>query len=97
VEPAICHTVPWRVTAGSALPEARLHVTFVDGTSGDGALRAFLCRPDITGTAFEALRDSEPLGGVAVALGAVTSLNGADLARDGIYDAIRERGCWTLD
>ncbi len=34
VDPPIKHTVAWRVTTVSALPDARLRVTFVDGTVG---------------------------------------------------------------
>ncbi len=30
----ISHTVPWRVTSVTVLADARLDVTFVDGTSG---------------------------------------------------------------
>jgi hypothetical protein len=35
VDATIIHTVPWRVTSVTALPDARLQVTFVDGTAGE--------------------------------------------------------------
>lgn len=97
VEPAIRHTVAWRLTAVRALPDARLHVTFVDGTAGEVDLRGFLARPEVTGTVFEALRQPQHFEGAAVVLGAVVWPSGADLAPDAMYDAIRERGCWILD
>ena len=42
VEPTIKHTVSWRVTSVDVLPDARLRVTFVDGTSGEVYMEAFL-------------------------------------------------------
>lgn len=39
----ITHTVPWRVTSVTVLPDAQLQVSFVDGTSGIVDMRAFLC------------------------------------------------------
>ena len=96
IEPPIRHTVPWRVTSVTILPAARLRVTFVDGTSGDVDMRAFLERSDVTGSVFEALRDPVHFEAAAVVLGAVSWPSGADLAPDAMYDAIRHRGCWVL-
>jgi hypothetical protein len=97
VEPTIRHTVPWRVTAVTALPDARLRVTFVDGTSGEVEMGAFLRNRDVDGTIFESLRDPVIFAQAQVVLGAVQWPNGADLAPDAMYDAIRERGVWVLD
>ena len=97
VEPTIKHTVPWRVTAVTALPDARVRVTFVDGTSGEVEMGAFLSNSAIDGTIFEALRDPVIFAQVHVVLGAIQWPNGADLAPDAMYDAIRERGVWVLD
>jgi hypothetical protein len=97
VEPAIKHMVPWRVTAASALPDTRLRVTFVDGTSGEVEMAAFLCSPGIDSTVFAALRDPAMFAQVRVVLGAVQWPNGADLAPDAMYDAIRENGVWIVD
>lgn len=97
LEPPIRHTVPWRVESVMALPAARLLVSFVDGTSGEVDMRAFLERPDVIGTVFEALRNPVHFAAAAVVLGAVSWPSGADLAPDAMYDAIRDRGSWVLD
>jgi hypothetical protein len=97
VDPTIKHTVAWRVTAVSALPDARLRVTFVDGTSGEVEMGAFLRNPDLDGTVFEPLRNPGIFAEAQVVLGAIQWPNGADLAPDAMYDAIRERGVWVLD
>ena len=80
IEPPIRHTVAWRVTSVTALPAARLRVTFVDGTSGEVDMRAFLERTDVIGSVFEALRDPAHFGAATVVLGAVSWPSGADLA-----------------
>jgi len=77
--PAIRHTVPWRLTSVTALPDARLRVSFIDGTI------------------FEPLRDPAVFAQARVVLGAVQWPNGADLAPDAMYDAIRDPGVWVLD
>ena len=97
VEPAIRHTVPWRVASVAALPDSRLRVTFVDGKTGEVHMRSFLNNPRIDGTIFELLRDPATFAQARVTLGAVQWPNGADLAPDAMYDAIRERGVWVLD
>jgi hypothetical protein len=97
VDPTINHTVPWRVTAVTALPDARLRVTFVDGTSGEVEMDAFLRNASLDGTIFEPLRNQGIFAQAQVVLGAVQWPNGADLAPDAMYDAIRERGVWVLD
>ena len=97
VEPAIKHTVAWRLTTVSALPEARLRATFVDGTAGEVHMHSFLSNPKVDGTVFESLRDPAIFAQARVVLGSVQWPNGADLAPDAMYDAIRERGVWILD
>lgn len=97
VAPAIRHTVPWRVTAVTVLPDYRLHVTFVDGTAGDVALEKLLRRPDIGRTVFAPLRDIAMFAQAQVVLGSVTWPNGVDLAPDTMYDAIREHGRWIVE
>ena len=96
VEPALQHTVPWRLISVAVLPDARLRVTFVDGTTGEVDLRAFLSGPKVDGTVFEPLRDPAAFAQVQVVLGAIQWPNGADLAPDAMYDAIREYGVWVL-
>ena len=97
VEPAIRHTVSWRVTSVTPLPDFRLRVSFVDETAGEVDMRAFLSNPNIDGTIFELLRDPAVFSQVRVVLGVIQWPNGADLAPDAMYDAIRERGVWLLD
>jgi|SRR3989338_907582 len=97
IEPEIWHTVPWRVKSVAALPGSRLRVTFVDGTAGEVHMGSFLSNPRIDGTVFEALRVPAAFAQARVVLGAIQWPNGADLAPDAMYDAIRERGVWVLD
>jgi hypothetical protein len=97
IEPAIRHTVPWRVTSVTALPDSRLRVAFVDGVTGDVDMRSFLSDPKIDGTIFEPLRDPAVFVQARVVLGAIEWPTGADLAPDAMYDAIREYSVWVLD
>jgi hypothetical protein len=68
------------MTSVAALPDARLHVVFVDGTNGEVHLKSFLNSPTINGTVFEALRDLAIFAQAQVILAAVQWPNGADLA-----------------
>ncbi|MDH4304784.1 MAG: DUF2442 domain-containing protein [Nitrospira sp.] len=97
VEPVIRHVVPWRVAAVTALEGYRLNVMFVDGTKGEVELDSFLNGPSTNGTVFEALRDPAAFAQVRVVLGTVQWANGADLAPDAMYDAIKANGRWTVD
>lgn len=97
VEPAIRHVVPWRVVSVSAASDRRLQVTFVDGTTGEVDLRNFLSDAKIKGTVFEPLRDAEVFSKVRVVIGAVQWPNGADLAPDAMYDAIKAQGRWVVE
>jgi hypothetical protein len=60
-------------------------------------MKAFLNSPNVDATIFEQLRDPAMFVQAQVALGAVQWPNGADLAPDAMYDAIREHGIWVLD
>lgn len=97
VAPAIRPTAPWRVTAVEPLPGFRLRITFVDGTAGEVEMEKLLQRPGIADTIFAPLRDETTFASADVVLGAVTWPNGADLAPDAMYDAIRQRGCWVVE
>jgi hypothetical protein len=81
----------------ATLSEARLRVTFVDDTAGEVHMNSFLRQPQIDGTVFEPLRDPAVFAQVQVVLGALQWPNGADLAPDAMYDAIRKHGVWVLD
>jgi hypothetical protein len=87
----------WRVTSVEVLPEARLRVRFVHGTTGEVHMQTLLQTSGTAGSVFEPLRDPDFLAQAAVVSGAVQRLNGADLAPDAMYDAIRERGVWPLE
>lgn len=96
VAPTIRHTVPWRVNALSPLADFCLRVTFVDGTSGEVDMRAFLHTAEIHDTVFAPLRDPGVFAQVRIELGAVQWPNGADLAPDTMYDEIKAHGRWVL-
>ena len=81
----------------TALPDFRLHVTFVDGTAGEVELAKFLQRPDIERTVFGPLCKPAAFAQAAVVLGAVTWPSGVDLAPDAMYDAIRADGRWLVE
>ena len=97
IEPAIRHAVPWRVVSASAMPDLVLRVTFVDGTTGDVDLRTFLNGSQTKGTVFEPLSDPSVFAQVQVVMGAVQWANGADLAPDAMYDAIKAHGRWIVE
>ena len=96
VVPEIRHAASWRVVSVTALSERRLKVAFVDGTEGEVDLTRFLADPKVEGTVFEALREADFFARVDVQMGAVQWPNGADLAPDAMYDAIRQDGCWIV-
>ncbi len=87
---------PWRVVSAQPLEGYRLQVTFTDGVRGEVDLRGFLQSQTVSGTLFEALRDRAEFARVRVELGAVAWPNGADLAPDAMYDAVRVSGRWVV-
>jgi hypothetical protein len=95
VAPPVVPASPWRVVTAETLSSMRLRVVFVDGTSGEVDLGAFLRSDQVPGTVFEPLGKSEFFGQVNVVHGTVEWPNGADLAPNTMYDAIRETGRWT--
>lgn len=97
VAPESSHTVPWRVTSVTVLPEAHLEGTFVDGTSGKVDMRAFLSSGKVDSTVFEMLRDPAVFAEAQVVMGAIQWPGGVDLAPDAMYDAIQQSGVWVLD
>jgi hypothetical protein len=74
----------------------RLKVIFADG-AGEVEMKKWLFSNKITGSIFEPLRDKAFFGEVFVDLGVVTWPNGADLAPDAMYDAIKREGCWVVE
>jgi hypothetical protein len=74
-----------------------LRITFVDGTTDDADLHNFLKGRQAKGTVFEPLRDTNVFAQVRVVMGAVQWANGADLAPDAMYDAIKVHGRWIVE
>ncbi len=96
VIPPIEPEAVWRVASAEALPGLRLRVRFIDGTNGDVELEGFLSGEKVRGTVFEAPREAEFFGSFSVVDGTIWWPNGADLAPDAMYDAIRESGRWLV-
>lgn len=97
IVPPVRPVAPWRVASVSVLPGHRLQVEFVDGTAGEVDLKGFLCDEKIGGTVFEPLREAAFFAQASVSMGAVQWPNGADIAPDAMYDAIRKHGVWMLE
>jgi hypothetical protein len=85
----------WRVTEAVPLPDFRVSVRFVDGTSGEIDLFR-LVESDEAGV-FAALRDPSVFAGVYVDNGVVTWPGEIDLAPDAMYDEIKKSGTWVLE
>jgi len=96
VAPPIEPAAAWRIASAEALPGLRLRVRFVDGTNGEVELESFLASEKVRGTIFEPLREPEFFSRLSVVDGTVQWPNGADLAPDAMYDAIRESGRWLV-
>ena len=82
------------VTAAKVVGPHSLELLFDDGLSKRVNLRR-----ELSGPVFQPLRDPTFFAGVTVDpdLGTVTWPNGADLAPDAMYDAIRAEGHWEVD
>ena len=66
-------------------------------SSARAASAAVVETPPVTGTVFEPLRDLSVFSQARIELGAVTWPNGADLAPDAMYEAIRAQGYWEVE
>ena len=86
----------WRVTEAAPCGRWTLAVRFRDGLAGEVDLGGFLASPAVVGTAFEPLRDEGFFRQARAADGVVRWPNGADLAPDAMYDAIRASGRWVV-
>jgi hypothetical protein len=85
---------PWRVIDVVAEGPHRLCVRFVDGTTGHVDMHAFLMASHVDTSVFAPLRDEALFAQAAAVDGSVRWPNGADLAPDAMYDAIRTSGLW---
>jgi hypothetical protein len=82
------------VAEATALPDFRVSVKFIDGTSGEVDLSR-LINSESAGV-FETLRDPTLFEQVYVDNGAVTWPGEVDLAPDAMYDEIRKQGQWII-
>ena len=85
---------PWRLRALGVLPQWQLAVTFNDGLTGIVDVFTLVNGPDAG--VFEALRDPVFFARAYLDCGAITWPNGADLAPDAMYKAIRVDGVWRV-
>jgi Protein of unknown function (DUF2442) len=85
---------PWRVTNVEALPEFRLRVAFVDGSTGLVDMARLVHSP--TAGVFAALLDPCLFAQVRIEYGAVSWPGELDLAPDAMHAAIREHGVWSI-
>lgn len=65
--------------------------------SGEVDLQAFLNDARVKGTVFEPLRDQAVFSQIQVVMGTVQWTNGADLAPDAMYDAVKTHGQWIVE
>jgi hypothetical protein len=96
VIPAAASRAPWRVVEVAPEVGHRLRVRFVDGIAGHVDMHAFLRSPAVDGTLFAPLRDATAFAQAAAVNGSIRWPNGADLAPDAMYDAIRATGVWNV-
>ena len=92
--PSHASRAPWRVVDAVAEGPHRLCVRFVDGTTGHVDMHAFLMSATVDASVFAPLRDDAIFAKATVVEGSVRWPNGADLAPDAMYDAIRATGLW---
>ena len=86
--------VPWYIALVRVLPDFKLYVEFIDGTSGTVEMRELIFSE--TAGVFRALRDESVFADVAAEDGDVIWANGLDLAPDAMYDEFRRNGAWVL-
>lgn len=90
--PGVIPCAPWRVVEVRTLPDYRLLVKFVDGTTGEVDLSRIVLG-DKAGI-FAALRDPTRFAEAYVEYGAVMWPGEIDLAPDAMYDEIKKEGRW---
>ena len=82
----------WRIAEAAPSGRWTLAVRFRDGLAGEVDLSEFLASPAVVGTPF----DEVFFWQAQAAEGVVRWPNGADLAPDAMYDAIRAAGRWVV-
>lgn len=92
--PGVIPSAPWRVLELMVLPDFRLSVKFIDGTSGEVDLSRLLNSEEAG--VFAALRDPSVFARAYLDYGVVTWRGEIDLAPDAMYDEIKKSGRWIL-
>ncbi len=92
--PGVVPSAPWRVRDLKVLPDWQLSVTFNDGLGGTVDISE-LINSSVPGI-FAALRDPLYFAQVYLDYGAVAWPNGADIAPEAMYEAIRQTGLWKV-
>ena len=92
--PGVIPRASWRVIEVHTLPDYRLVVKFMDGTTGEVDL-SHLVMSD-SADIFAQLRDPVLFAQAYVEYGAVVWPGEIDLAPDAMYDEIKKKGRWVL-
>ncbi len=90
--PGVIPSAPCRVVNVHVLPDFRLSVKFIDGTTGEIDLSLLVQSPQAG--VFAALRDTGLFFEVYPEYGAVTWPGEIDIAPDAMYDEIKKTGRW---
>lgn len=90
--PGVVPAAPWRIRSLQVLPNWQLSVEFNDGLVGIVDIAELVNAP--TPGVFAALRDPAFFLQAYLDYGAVAWPNGADLAPEAMYKAIRKNGIW---
>lgn len=94
ITPIPVPAAPWRIKAVTVLPEYRLALTFMDGTTGVADCTSILTARDPG--VFAPLKAPEFFGQVRLELGALTWPNGADLDPAWLYDKLSDEKSWSV-
>jgi len=95
ITPPIVPTAPWRIAKFRTLPDFRLAVEFMDGTTGEVDLSR-LVMSEKAGV-FATLRDPEVFARARLEYGAILWPGDIDIAPDAMYDVIHHTGSWILE
>ena len=95
ITPAIdTGSTPWRLVAVEPLPDFKLSVVFVDGTTGTVDLNGLIFSEKAG--VFSVLQDISIFNDVYINYGVVTWPGELDLAPDAMYEAIKQSGEWQV-
>ena len=93
--PGVIPRASWRVVQVHTMPDYRLAVKFMDGTTGEVDLSRVVMS-DKAGI-FATLRDPTVFAKAFVEYGAVMWPGEIDLAPDAMYDEIKKLGRWVIE